>query len=337
RQFFQDSEYQIISWLFQHRYLNFLQTKNLITLLNKEAFELFLLISQGAHEFHRYDRPIQEVYGEELAEEGLSRFDLQQVIDYYQKRSQIWQTMIPAIESPYQRPYLTNSDLFFQSDHQNIALGDVKKKLVSVLNGHSIHDLAASLKWDELKFAKFLHPYVVDGAILLREPEPPYDQLPQTSLLIPSPTLPATLSPVNLPELDASVGRPTVALEAQQHPRTVVCIDDSSNMLDTIEQYLKKEQLSVFKISEPAKAVLQLRQIKPDMILLDVGMPLINGYELCRMLRNSPRFKTIPIVMVTGRDGFLNKAKAQVVGATDYLTKPFTESDLLEVVFKHLT
>jgi two-component system, chemotaxis family, response regulator PixG len=76
---------------------------------------------------------------------------------------------------------------------------------------------------------------------------------------------------------------------------------------------------------------------KPDLILLDVGMPNLDGYELCSLLRRHPLFKHTPIIMVTGLTGFIDRAKARLVGASGYLTKPFTQSELLKTVFKHLT
>jgi twitching motility two-component system response regulator PilG len=65
-------------------------------------------------------------------------------------------------------------------------------------------------------------------------------------------------------------------------------------------------------------------------------MPELDGYELCAMLRKSTAFRQTPIVMLTGRDGFIDRVKARMVGATDYLTKPFGESELLMLVEKYV-
>jgi twitching motility two-component system response regulator PilG len=78
-------------------------------------------------------------------------------------------------------------------------------------------------------------------------------------------------------------------------------------------------------------------RINPDLILLDVGMPAIDGYQLCSMLRRHNLFKTTPIVMVTGNTGLIDRAKAKVAGATDYMTKPFTQEQLIKMVFRYLT
>jgi twitching motility two-component system response regulator PilG len=66
-------------------------------------------------------------------------------------------------------------------------------------------------------------------------------------------------------------------------------------------------------------------------------MPNLDGYELCSLLRRHPSFKNTPIIMVTGNTGFIDRAKAKLVGASGYLTKPFTQPELLKMVFKHLS
>jgi twitching motility two-component system response regulator PilG len=75
---------------------------------------------------------------------------------------------------------------------------------------------------------------------------------------------------------------------------------------------------------------------KPDLILLDLNMAGIDGYELCRIIRNNSMFKEIPIIFVTGSKGIIDKVKARMVGASGYLTKPFTRAELLKMIFMHL-
>ncbi len=117
---------------------------------------------------------------------------------------------------------------------------------------------------------------------------------------------------------------------------TIVCIDDSPTVLQAINSFLDDSAFTVVMINDPVKALMQVVRSKPDLILLDVGMPNLDGYELCRLLRRHPTFKSTPIIMVTGHTGFLDRAKAKLVGSSGYLTKPFTQSDLLKIVFQHL-
>ena len=117
---------------------------------------------------------------------------------------------------------------------------------------------------------------------------------------------------------------------------TVACIDDSPTVLNAIQKFLEDQSLSVVAINDPVKALMQIVRSKPDLILLDITMPNLDGYELCSLLRRHPRYKRTPIVMVTGNTGLIDRARAKLVRASGYLTKPFTQSDLLKMVFKHL-
>ncbi|WP_421656775.1 response regulator [Leptothermofonsia sp. ETS-13] len=118
---------------------------------------------------------------------------------------------------------------------------------------------------------------------------------------------------------------------------TIACIDDSPTILQAMKAFLDDASFTLIMINDPIKALMQVIRSKPDVILLDVGMPNLDGYELCSLLRRHAHFKHTPIIMVTGHTGFIDRAKAKLVGASGYLTKPFTQSELLKMVFKHLT
>jgi twitching motility two-component system response regulator PilG len=124
--------------------------------------------------------------------------------------------------------------------------------------------------------------------------------------------------------------------ESERRVYTIACIDDSPTVLNAIQGYLNDRSLSVVCISDPVKALMQIMRSKPDLILLDVTMPNLDGYELCSLLRRHPQFKDTPIVMVTSNTGLIDRAKAKLVRASGYLTKPFNQSDLLKMVFMHL-
>ncbi|MEM8615193.1 MAG: response regulator, partial [Cyanobacteria bacterium P01_H01_bin.105] len=117
---------------------------------------------------------------------------------------------------------------------------------------------------------------------------------------------------------------------------TIACIDDSPTVLNAIQDFLNDRSLNVVPISDPVKALMQVMRCRPDLILLDVTMPNLDGYELCSLLRRHPSFRNTPIVMVTGNTGFIDRAKAKLVRSSGYLTKPFSQSELLKIVFMHL-
>jgi twitching motility two-component system response regulator PilG len=117
---------------------------------------------------------------------------------------------------------------------------------------------------------------------------------------------------------------------------TIACIDDSLTVLNSIKSFLDENVFTVVTINDPVKALMQILRSKPDLILLDVEMPNLDGYELCSLLRRHSAFKNTPIIMVTGRTGFIDRAKAKMVRSSGYLTKPFDQSELLKMVFKHI-
>ncbi len=117
---------------------------------------------------------------------------------------------------------------------------------------------------------------------------------------------------------------------------TIFCIDDSPTVLNTIQSYLDEQTFSVVGVSDSFKALMQIIRTKPDIILLDISMPHLDGYELCSLLRKHSHFKNTPVIMVSAKSGLIDRAKAKIVGASGYLTKPFTQGDLLKVIFKHI-
>lgn len=117
---------------------------------------------------------------------------------------------------------------------------------------------------------------------------------------------------------------------------TIVCIDDSRAVVNAIKMYLDDNIFSVVGINDPLKALMQVIRLKPDLILLDITMPTLDGYELCSLLRKHSSLKETPIIMVTGKKGIINRVKAKMVKSSDYITKPFGKKDLLKVIFKYL-
>jgi two-component system, chemotaxis family, response regulator PixG len=116
----------------------------------------------------------------------------------------------------------------------------------------------------------------------------------------------------------------------------VMCIDDSPTVINAIKYFLDDSFFEVVGINDPLKALMQTIRVKPDLILLDIGMPNLDGYELCSLLRRHSYFKNTPVIMVTARTSLIDRAKAKMVRSSGYLTKPFTQAELLKIIFHHL-
>ncbi len=74
----------------------------------------------------------------------------------------------------------------------------------------------------------------------------------------------------------------------------------------------------------------------PDLILLDIMLPRMDGYNICRIIRDKMEFRHIPIIMLSGKDGIFDKLKGRLAGSSEYLTKPFDSVELVQSVKKHL-
>ncbi|AFZ03796.1 response regulator [Calothrix sp. PCC 6303] len=117
---------------------------------------------------------------------------------------------------------------------------------------------------------------------------------------------------------------------------TIVCVDDSPTVVNIIKKFLDNDFFLVVGINDPLKALMHIVRLKPDLILLDVEMPNLDGYELCSLLRKHSSFAQTPIIMVTGHTSLLDRAKSKIVRSSGYLAKPFTQANLLKIIFKHL-
>lgn len=117
----------------------------------------------------------------------------------------------------------------------------------------------------------------------------------------------------------------------------VVCVDDSPLVCKAIKDILARENYRFLEIQEPIKVIPILLRKKPDLILLDLMMPIINGYELCAQLRKTPRFQDVPIIILTGKDGLIDRMRAKLVGSSDFMSKPVDKTSLLKMLSKYLT
>jgi twitching motility two-component system response regulator PilG len=320
-------EYQAMGWLYDQQYLTVEEVEKLINSLNREVFESYLLLELGDCEFvnntTEYPRYCQ--------------VKVMPFIEECQQQLKAWYALAPFISSPEQRPY------FFSHTQTTKNLSPEQYgKLSKLLRGFSFRQLAVLTNQDEIKVAQSLYPLLKSKVVILRAPQSPFDQLPT----IPAPPVESSGEPsgnlvassptqaqVNTGETIGTIGSESVS----QKQYTIVCVDDSPTILNEINRFLQEHNLTVHAISNPTKALMEIARIKPDIVLLDVGMPTIDGYKLCRLLRNHPNFQKTPNVMVTGNSSLIDRAKARVAGATDYLTKPFTQAELVKMVFRYLT
>jgi two-component system, chemotaxis family, response regulator PixG len=315
-------EYQSIRWLISHEHITEQVAGNLVKSMTKEVLQSYLLITTG----------ISSSIAREASFPIWWSGNFLFIIKECQSELQSWQSLQPAIKSPYQRPYLIDTE-------HPLLNPDMRVKLSKILIGFSFRQLSLLLKQEELTVANNLHRLINNGIVGLRPPQVPFDKIHQLYLSDEDrnrfddkeQSVTATLAAVASPDPSS----PTTT-ELNQATYKIACVDDSPTILREINRFLDSDSFKVFPIVDSGTALMKIIRINPDIILLDVGMPTIDGYKLCSMLRKHPAFKKTPIVMVTGNTGIIDRAKAKMAGSTDYMTKPFTQSGLIEMVSKHL-
>jgi PleD family two-component response regulator len=121
----------------------------------------------------------------------------------------------------------------------------------------------------------------------------------------------------------------------EEHKKKILVVDDSRTAL-LVQEMLLRLTHRVLKASGGAQALRIAAEERPDLILLDVVMPEMDGFETCRLLRSMEATKMIPIIMVTTRSDTKDVENAFACGANDYVTKPIDYKELLSKVRRHL-
>jgi CheY-like chemotaxis protein len=113
---------------------------------------------------------------------------------------------------------------------------------------------------------------------------------------------------------------------------TVLIVDDEQPIVDLVRFTLEDDQVRVVEARDGIQALEVARAERPDLIFLDVQLPRLNGFEVCRRLRQDPVLERAKIVMLTAAAQEVDRARGQAAGADEYLTKPFSPLKLLSLV-----
>ncbi len=113
---------------------------------------------------------------------------------------------------------------------------------------------------------------------------------------------------------------------------TVLVVDDSTTLREMISDVLKKSGLSVIQASDGVEAIEQIQAKCPDLVVMDIIMPRMNGYELCRWIKSDPKAQATPVVMCSTKDEEFDRYWGTKQGGDAYITKPFQPKELIEIV-----
>ena len=109
-------------------------------------------------------------------------------------------------------------------------------------------------------------------------------------------------------------------------------VDDSHTIRRSAEIFLKRAGHEVFLAEDGFDALAQGTDLVPDLIFCDVLMPRLDGYQTCAIIKRNARLASVPVVMLSSKDGVFDKARGRIAGADHYITKPFTNEQLLHAV-----
>jgi twitching motility two-component system response regulator PilG len=116
----------------------------------------------------------------------------------------------------------------------------------------------------------------------------------------------------------------------------VLVIDDSKTIRRTAENLLKKAGCEVYTAEDGFEALGRIVDDRPDVIFVDIMMPRLDGYQTCALIKNNAELRHTPVIMLSSKDGLFDRAKGRMVGAEQYLTKPFTRDEILGAIRRHI-
>lgn len=111
-------------------------------------------------------------------------------------------------------------------------------------------------------------------------------------------------------------------------------IDDSNTIRRTAETLLTKAGCEVITATDGFDSLSKIADKSPDVIFVDIMMPRLDGYQTCALIKNNSNYKHTPVIMLSSKDGLFDKAKGRIVGADDYLKKPFSKTELFGALEK---
>jgi len=211
----------------------------------------------------------------------------------------IYPDLAPVLRKPEQLQQLVNPCVY--------------KNFVNFINGkYTLRDLAVKMKQSVLLVTCSLFPYILQGIIELVE-----------------------VSDLPLPITKDKNNSTLTKLKTSSVP-LIACVDDSPQVCKMVEEIITSNGLRFIKIQDAVQALPTLIRDKPDLIFLDLVMPIANGYEICAQLRRISAFANTPVIILTGNDGLLDRVRAKVVGSTDFVTKPVVADKVMGIVRKYL-
>ncbi len=247
---------------------------------------------------------------------------------------QEWSNAGLAVYAPSLFPIVSKSANIAQ-----IVSGSNLQQIIGAIDGNrTLRSLATNYRQSLLNFTTALLPLLRSGFITLSlQPKTRVNRLEQSEI---SNTLTdrstGNLSTGTYGTVTQSTGAQSTSPGASNQGHLIACIDDSILIYQSLERILNEHGYRCFGIQDPLKIMPGLIRNKPSFIFLDLLMPIVNGYEVCEQIRKTPSLKDVPVIILTGKDGLIDRMRSKMVGATGFLGKPVDEDAVLKMLEKYL-
>ena len=125
---------------------------------------------------------------------------------------------------------------------------------------------------------------------------------------------------------------PSRTVHTMTHQASILIVDDEPNILLSLQFVMKKAGYEVRTATDGEQALGEMTRAKPDLVLLDVMMPRLDGFTVCQKIKATPEWRDVRIIMLTARGREVEREKGLALGADDYITKPFSTKDAIDRV-----
>ncbi|VEP16147.1 putative Protein PatA [Hyella patelloides LEGE 07179] len=208
---------------------------------------------------------------------------------------------------------------------ENATNSNTYLKLSFLVDGKkTIRDLAVSTKQEALTLLRSFSSYIDNGYLELKEVKDEYLAIVNS--------VSSKVKTVNTPSPKSESKREVI----REKQPLIVCIDDSPIVCQEMCKIINSTSYRFVSIRESIQALPVLLEQKPDLIFLDLVMPITNGYELCSQIRRVSLFQETPVVILTGNDGVIDRVRAKMAGASDFMSKPIEKDKIVSTINKYI-
>lgn len=319
-------EYLAIKVLYQRQKINLEQATSIVQEYTSEVLFDCYQNNYVIHQAERIHANSHDFMGailrHPLLKAPLVKIDFLSLHKKVLKSWQDWQNAGLEKYSPNLALVIKNQNQFKQSTEQT-----TYQKLNLLINGtRTIRDLSILTRKEPLALMNTFIPYIHNDLMELKAI--PDENIPQHTS--------AKTNPQQSSLVVNSASQLAIDSLSSKNKPLIICIDDSPMINAQMKSILERENYRVILVQEVHQALTTMLENKPDLIFLDLVMPIANGYEICAQIRRMSSVQDVPVIILSGNDGLLDRLRAKMVGASDFINKPIETDKILAITHKYL-